>query len=73
MRVLILNDNVTLDVLVAHAFTEICGWSVEQAVAGMSHVHHHGHLPVAECPDRESAEALALRFLRYGIRAVVAP
>ena len=72
MRVLILNDDVTSEAVVAHALTVICGMPAEQAWTTTRHVHARGHAEVAAAPDRDAAEAVVLRFLRYGIRAVVA-
>ncbi|MFC5289426.1 ATP-dependent Clp protease adaptor ClpS [Actinokineospora guangxiensis] len=73
MRVLIINDDVNTMPVVAHALMAVCGASGAQAWEWTQHVHLTGHAEVANALDPDAAEAVALRLLRYGVRAMVLP
>lgn len=73
MRVVLIDDDTTSAVLVAHAVMAVCGASGEWAWAATEQVARTGNAEVARFPDRDSAEHTAVRFLRYGIRAMVLP
>lgn len=73
MRVLIIDDDVNTMPVVAHALMAVCGASGEQAWEWTRRVHLTGHAEVATGLDHGAAEAVALRLLRYGLRAMVLP
>ncbi|GGS47939.1 MULTISPECIES: ATP-dependent Clp protease adaptor ClpS [Actinokineospora] len=67
----LVNDDTTSVAVVLHALAAVCGMPPEQATAAAQVVHQRGHAQVAALPDRESAEAMVVRFQRYGIHAAV--
>jgi ATP-dependent Clp protease adapter protein ClpS len=73
VRVLIVNDDVNTFPVVAHALVAVCGVSDEQAGEWTRRVHLTGHAEVAGGLDRDAAEAVAVRLLRYGLQAMVLP
>ncbi|MFJ8959557.1 ATP-dependent Clp protease adaptor ClpS [Lentzea sp. NPDC102401] len=69
-QVVVHNDDVNSFVLVHHILRTVCGHDDARAREKTMEVHRSGR-SVVGAYDRASAEAMALRLVRFGVRATV--